>query len=210
MLRTFILIALMGAISFGNYSCKSKKKLAEEEAAAAEARKIAKAKADLESILTDDGSMSIEEKQNIIKAVKDSGVSDPEVLAMLSKAEAIVDKQLAELKAEELAREREERLKAESSGNRSLDDYFNDIATSGSVESANNNIQQALTLFNSGDAPVLIIIGVFDGEKDYDKPTTIENYLNYLKDQKKSPNKVESLEYDGNGKITSVELIKKQ
>ena len=44
---------------------------------------------------------------------------------------------------------------------------------------------------------------------DYDKPTTIKKYLDYLKDQKKSPNAVEHLEFDDAGKIKEVTLIKK-
>jgi len=210
MLRKLMFLALIGAITFGNYSCKSKKKLAEEQAAAAEARKIAKAKSDLESILMDDGSMSIEKKEQIIKAVKDSGVQDKEVLELLAKAEAIVESDKAKLKAEQLAKEREVRRLAEAGGDKTVDQYFNEIATAGSVESANTNVSNALKLFSSPDVPVLIIIGVFSGEKDYDKPTTIGKYLNYVKDQKKSPNKVDNVEYDSDGKIKSIELVKKQ
>ena len=57
--------------------------------------------------------------------------------------------------------------------------------------------------------PVLIIINQSAGFNDYDRPTTIEKYLNYLKDQKISPNKVHEIKYNANGKINELELIKK-
>ena len=47
------------------------------------------------------------------------------------------------------------------------------------------------------------------GEPDYDEPTKIGKYLNYLKDQKKNLNKVYNTEKDNNGKIKLLELIRK-
>jgi hypothetical protein len=48
-----------------------------------------------------------------------------------------------------------------------------------------------------------------EGEtKDYDRPTTIRRYLEYLKDQKKNMNAVHNIQYDASGKITELELIK--
>ncbi len=63
-------------------------------------------------------------------------------------------------------------------------------------------------MFSSPDTPVLIVINESNGEKDYDRPTTIREYLNYLKDQKKNINKIQKLEFDDAGKITEVELRK--
>lgn len=90
-----------------------------------------------------------------------------------------------------------------------LDTYFNAIASSGSLASANSSISEALTLFASKDTPVLIVISEENGQKDYDRPTTIGEYLNYLKDQKKSINKISQLQFDKAGKITEVELATK-
>jgi len=45
--------------------------------------------------------------------------------------------------------------------------------------------------------------------KDYDRPTTIRKYLEYLKDQGRFDKDIENLVVDKNGKITEVELIKK-
>jgi hypothetical protein len=89
-----------------------------------------------------------------------------------------------------------------------LGQYFDAIANSGSITSANSSISEALSLFASPDTPVLIVISESGGMKDYDKPTTIINYLNYLKDQKKNINKVSDLKFDNSGKIIEVELRK--
>jgi hypothetical protein len=64
-------------------------------------------------------------------------------------------------------------------------------------------------MFSSRDVPVLIIINQSGNLKDYDEPTTIGRYLNYLKDRKASPNAVHNLVKDANGKISELELIKK-
>jgi hypothetical protein len=89
-----------------------------------------------------------------------------------------------------------------------LNQYFDAISGSGSVASANSSINEALTLFASPETPVLIVISEEGGQKDYDRPTTIREYLNYLKDQKKNINTISNLQIDNNGKITEVELRK--
>ncbi len=63
--------------------------------------------------------------------------------------------------------------------------------------------------FASPDVPVLIIISQAGGFNDYDRPTTISNFLNYLKDRKEYKYKVESVKQDNLGKITEIELITK-
>lgn len=89
-----------------------------------------------------------------------------------------------------------------------LGQYFEAISNAGSITSANSSISEALTMFASADTPVLIVISEENGQKDYDRPTTISAYLNYLKDQKKNANKIEKLQFDSAGKITEVELRK--
>lgn len=115
--------------------------------------------------------------------------------------------------AEEKARREEADAKAreEAKGPAAkLDQYFNAIAGSANLASAKGSINEALALFASPSTPVLIVISEENGEKDYDRPTTIKDYLNYLKDQKKSMNKVGNLQFDGAGKITELELIKQK
>ncbi|MBI1769600.1 MAG: nucleoid-structuring protein H-NS [Bacteroidetes bacterium] len=89
-----------------------------------------------------------------------------------------------------------------------LSQYFDAIANASDAVSANTNIDEALFLFSSPQAPVLIVISEEGSQKDYDRPTTIRSYLNYLKDQKKNINRIENLKMDDSGKITEVELRK--
>lgn len=208
--KVILFLMLAAALSSGLTSCKSKKKLAQQEAAEAEARKLAKAKSELESILTDD-TQSIREKEEILAAVKALNIQDPEVVALMVKAENHINELKARENAERLAKEREDRLKNESEkAEMGLDQYFSSIANANSVGQANQLINEAMQQFVSPDTPVLIVIGEFDGEKDYDRPTTISKYLNYLKDQKKSDNRVGNVILDANGKIKELELIKKK
>ena len=114
----------------------------------------------------------------------------------------------ARMEAEANAKKEAEMKAAASTPKAKLNQYFDAIAGSPNVAAANSNINEALTLFASGDTPVLIVISDSGGQKDYDKPTTIRSYLNYLKDQKKNINRIENLQIDGSGKITEVELRK--
>jgi ATPase subunit of ABC transporter with duplicated ATPase domains len=91
-----------------------------------------------------------------------------------------------------------------------LETFFSAIANSGNTNAANNSINEALALFATPETPVLIVISEQNGQKDYDRPTTIKDYLNYLKDQKKNANKVNDIKFDGSGKITELELVKQK
>lgn len=93
-----------------------------------------------------------------------------------------------------------------------MDLYFDNIVAMskrGDVNGANAEIQKTLTLFESGQTPVLIIIAIEGTIIDYDKPTTIEAYLNYLKDQKINRNSIKEIEKTTLGKIKLLTLIKK-
>lgn len=125
------------------------------------------------------------------------------------------EEELRKKEAEENARRAAEAEAAAAANKKSgpyvkLEQYFNAIGGASSVASANNSINEALSLFSSGDAPVLIVISESGGQKDYDRPTTIKEYLNYLKDQKKSADKIGNLQFDSSGKITEVELVKQK
>ncbi len=92
-----------------------------------------------------------------------------------------------------------------------LDNYFNAIANSSSnIAKANSNINEAKSMFASADVPVLIIINEStDGTKDYDEPTNILDYMNYLKDQGKNLNDIYEVKTNAKGRITELELIRK-
>ena len=113
--------------------------------------------------------------------------------------------------AEEAARRDAEARQREALANEpraKLNQYFQSISSSGNTASANGSINEALTLFASPETPVLIVISEEGGQKDYDRPTTIREYLNYLKDTKNNSNSISNLQVDNSGKITELELRK--
>ncbi len=93
-----------------------------------------------------------------------------------------------------------------------LENAFQGIASAaagGNPAEADKIIQNTLQYFTAPDAPVLIIVYRQGSTVDYDKPTTIQRYLNFCKDQKKSMNSVDAIQQDDSGKIKELDLIKK-
>ena len=199
-----LLISMIAAVSIGSVGCKSQKKLAREAAAkeaAAKAIQIEKAKAELNRLLDDNSGLSLEEKERILNRIKSMNLNDPEVNALIRQVENKLAEERAALEGN-----------AGGAGNREaeqrLNQYFDAIANAGSITAANRNINEALSLFSTPDALVLIIISKSGGQKDYDRPTSIKKYLEYLKDQKKNINAIDNIVYDSQGKIKELELIK--
>lgn len=89
-----------------------------------------------------------------------------------------------------------------------LDNYFSATATAPTTAAANATIQEAMTMFSSSEAVVLIVIYNGGGNPSYDAPTTIGKYLNYLKDTKNHNTEIEEMVYDSNGKIKELILKK--
>ncbi len=208
------LILLVAAITLGgNTGCKSKKKLAREQAAAEYAARVEQAKRDLTAILNDATDWTLAEKETRFNTIKSWNLQDEEVLQLLDLVEDKLARERAdaERRAEEerLRREEEERQRAEAARYAPIDNHFRAIAGAPDFNAANERIAQALQMFASPDVPVLIIISQAGGFNDYDRPTTIRKYLDYLKDQKVYNNRVEQVKYDDNGKITELELIKR-
>lgn len=90
-----------------------------------------------------------------------------------------------------------------------LENSFNAVAAAGSVASANQTIQETLGMFSNQETPVLIVIHEENGVKDYDEPTTIKKYLEYLKDTKKNLNYISDIRLDAAGKVSELELRRK-
>lgn len=113
----------------------------------------------------------------------------------------------AQEEEERLAREREAKERAAYDR---LGGLFNDISRASSEAAANRSINEALTMFTSQDVPVLIIIHEDKQQNtvDYDEPTTISDYLHYLKVVKRKPDNVERLGFNNNGKINEIILKK--
>jgi len=203
-----ILVLLVGGLAFGTGGCKSKKKLAMEQAALEYAEKVEKAKAELQAILDDDGTMPLTEKERRLKNIKGQNLNDPEVNDLIVKVEAKIaaEKEALRIKEEEelkrkLAEEEKHRYDY-------INDAFSEIANAKDVETANAKISDALKLYSSESVPVLIIIHQEGDVIDYDKPANIKDYLNYLKDQKKYNNSINTVKFDSYGQITELELIK--
>lgn len=199
-------VSLAGGMS----SCKSKKKLAKEKEAAEYAAKVNTAKQTLLDILNDNSTMSLDEKEAAVKSIRNMNLNDAEIDELLRQAEEKLAKERAEYNkaAMDAKKKAEEEALRKETGSVSVSNYFSSIASASSVSQANAQIAEALKLFSSPETPVLIIISKSGDIVDYDRPTTIKNYLNYLKDTKNNINQVDKIIYDANGKIKELELIK--
>jgi len=209
-----MIILLAVFIALGGTSCKSKKKIAAEKAAIELANKIEQAKASLRDLLRDDNPKTWQEKKNELDRIVAMQLRDPEVEDLINQVEAKLEKERQEM----LKRQEEEaRIKAEQEALMkkqaqldNINSHFFNVASAPNLTEANIRIQHALSIFASKDVPVLIIVSKYgNNQKDYDRPTTIEKYLNYIKDIKKYNKKIEAVKYDDFGKITEIELIKK-
>lgn len=212
-ITTAVMILLVALITLGgNTSCKSKKRLAREAAEAEYNARVAEAVRDLNAILNDQTTWTLEEKENRVQIIKDWNLQNAEVDALLLQ----VERKLARERAQAAQNAEAERLAAEAAARANepknlLTNAFNGIVNATSVTQANRLISETLQMFASNDVPVLIIISQAGGPDniDYDRPTTIENYLNYLKDQHVNRNDVYELRFNEAGKITEVELLKR-
>lgn len=211
--KTIMVLLVASLLAGGATSCKSKKKLAKEKAAAEYAMKVDNAKKDLTAIINGSTDWTSDQMADRIAKIKDYNIQDEEVKSLIKQAEAKVeDVRAAEMrKAEEerLRREEEARIRAKQSEFAVVDNQFEAVANSTGIDEANNQIQMALQYFETPDIPVLIIISQNGGFNDYDRPTTISKFLNYLKDKKVYKYRVESAKKNGMGKITELELITK-
>ena len=209
-LKSTIILAMIALVTLcGATSCNSSKGMSKKEYKAA----VQQATKDLNAILNDETDWTLEEQLERINELKqiDFSKKNPEIVEMIERAEQKVTNAIAERDriAEQKRLEEEQRLRELEEQNKpktALTDYFTMIAKAKDVTTANNYIKEALKLFESPDAVVLIRLNNFG---DYDRPTTAVNYLNYLKDQKKVNVAVDNVKYNEDNKITELELIKK-
>lgn len=204
------MLALAIVVAGGFTGCKSQKKIAAEQAAAERATAIEQAKQNMLMIINDQGEMSLMEKEDLVSGVKGMNLEDPEVDALVIKAEEVIANQKAELKRleEEIIKKELEQQQSEEQKFGKIEGLLDDIASTKSMQMANTKINEALRFFASPDVPVLIIMFMDGADKDYDRPTTIKKYLEYIKDQGKNVNKIHNVQFDASGKITELELIK--
>ena len=207
-ITSMLMVLLVVFITIGGTtSCKSKKKLAKEAAEAEYRSKVEQAITDLNAILDDRTLWTLEEKEARVQTIKDWNLQNAEVDDLLLQVEKKLARERAQ-KEEEERRAAEERERTEAA-DMVLGRNFNSIANASSANQANRVINETLGMFESPNVPVLIIIKQNADFNDYDRPTTIEKYLNYLKDQKKATEKIHEIKYNSNGKINELELIKK-
>lgn len=213
-----LMLMLVIAMSAGMTSCNSQKKVLARERAA----KIEQAKVRLQALLDDTSTLTLDQKYAELNSIKGKNINDKDVDNLIAKVEAKLnkDRDLVRKKTEDesKAREAEERRRQEEARNNAkagdprfakINEAFNAITQAASADVANQKILEALPLFVNPDVPVLIIISQNGSAKDYDRPTSIKRYLEYLKDQKRNINQIENMVLDANGKITELELIKK-
>jgi len=165
----------------------------------AKAQKVDVARAALYDLLLNKDNKSADELEKELNAIKRQNLNDQEIDELIARLE----KKIQEMRA---------------GGGSSLpvktqlENAFTAIANAGAagdLAKADNTIQKTLQFFSSDDAPVLIIISREGSTVDYDKPTSIKRYLNFLKDTKASKNNIDAIMTDSNGKIKGLDLIKK-
>jgi hypothetical protein len=199
-----VIIAMGGATS-----CKSKKKIAREKAEAEYQAKVVQAKKDLTAILNDETNWTLPEKKERLATIKSYNIDNQEVKDLIVKVEEKLKDEERQL-AEEREKRKEQELTDQQRRKYSIIIYtLTDIAKAKSYDEANQQIEGTLNLYATPDVPVLIIISKENGYYDYDRPTTISKFMNYLKDKKEFKYDIESVKYDDQGKITELELIKK-
>lgn len=160
-------------------------------------QKIDAARAELLDMLLNNEGKSAAQLQTELDAIKAQNLGDSEISDLIVKVQAKIDGM---------------RSKPALPVKTQIENAFQgiaDAAKNGNLTDADNLIKNTLQYFTDPDAPVLIIIYRQGSQVDYDKPTTIQRYLNFCKDQKKSLNAVDALQQDASGKIKELDLIKK-
>lgn len=205
-LRNILMLMVVSSIAVSSPSCKifekrKEKKRLEQERVEAQKRlreQIEKTNNELDEILSNEN-LTLDEKKKLLNDIKSRNLNDSEI-----------NKKIAQLQAEidEEENKKIEKEKVVLTAKQQMLNAFSDIANASSVSKANSIIDNALKLCANENIPVLIVIAEENGVKDYDKPTNIKKYLEYIKDQKRFVDKVENIVLDDNGKIRRIELRK--
>ena len=160
-------------------------------------QKVDAAKAQLLDMLLNKDGKSAAELQNELNAIKAQNLNDSEINDLIVQVQHKID-----------AMKNSPSLPVKTQLENSFQGVA-DAAAAGNPDEADKIIKNTLQYFTDPDAPVLIIIYRQGSTVDYDKPTTIQRYHNFCKDQKKSLNAVDAIQQDASGKIKELDLIKK-
>ena len=204
LIKDSILFMALAMLLLGPAGCKSKKPVVVEEKEDTEKvdAKLVQAKSTLKALLNDE-SKSVEEKEKILADIKALNLNDDELNSLIKEVEAKIEKEKEEIRIAE------EKAKEAAKPEKKLRRYFDGIAKASNDGAANQLITEALGMFTSDKSNVLIIIAEQDAIKDYDKPTKIDAYLNYLKTTKNNINDVDEIKWEGD-KIKTLILRKKK
>lgn len=201
-LSRMLVMVMIGLIAFGNVtSCKKYK-----ERKAAEQLKqdrIQQAIKDLNAILNDEVDWTLEEKEKRVNTIEGWNLNDPTVNDLLAKVKDKLAKERAEWEALQAKKAAEAKRKATIG---MFESQLRAIATSPDFNTANSRISNTLVHFADSNVPVLIVISQNGDLKDYDKPQTIDSFLNYVKYTQNYNFNVMDFKADDNGKITEIEL----
>ncbi|MEO0333924.1 MAG: hypothetical protein AAF223_20000, partial [Bacteroidota bacterium] len=158
---SWIMLLFCALVAFGPTGCKAKKEAKAAEKARLE--RVAKARADLLAVINDQGSMSTDEKEDVVERIKDMNLQDAEIQTLIERAEGIIADERA------AARRGEDRSVTTESGPTSesdLNNMFQNLASARSTSDANSQIRDAISMFASSETPVLIIISQSGGQTD--------------------------------------------
>ncbi len=207
----FILL-LLGALITGTSGCSSKKKAGKTKEVAAvhdNTDQLLKAKGQLLEIINDDGSIPLETKEATLREIKSQHFDDAEITDLIGlAAQKIKEEKERMAQAKQIVQQ--DITETEVTNTKDiLYGFFNDLVSNKNYQDSEVYINQALKMFANESVPVLIIISQAGGMVDYDEPTTIRKYLEYLDDTKNNSNLINSIKVNEEGLITELELIKK-
>jgi hypothetical protein len=205
LIKNSLLLIALAAFLMGPAGCKSKKPPIDDPKDDTEQvnAELVKAKSTLTALLSDDCTKTVEEKEKILADIKALNLDDPELNELIKKVEEDIAKE------KEAIRIAEEKAKEAAKPENRLRKYFDGIAKASSEAEANQLIEETLQMFTSDQCNVLIIIAEQGAIKDYDEPTKIRKYLNYLKDTKNNVNDIDEIKFEGE-KVKTLILRKKK
>jgi hypothetical protein len=178
---------------------QQKTKAAYAELVKSQQQTIGAARTTLYDLLANKDNLSADQLQTELNKIKAQNIQDTEIDDLVARVQDKIDKMKLSGSAGPLKTQLE-----------SAFDGLAATAQAGNIANANTMIQGIISkYFTSESTPVLIIISKEGSIIDYDKPTTIKMYLEFIKDQKASRNNVDSYLQDNSGKIKELDLIKK-
>ncbi len=210
----FTLILLFAAaVLTGSSGCAGKKKAGKTKQVTTvhdDPDQLLKAKGQLLEILNDDGSIPLSTKEATLDEIKSQHFQDTEINHLIDLAAEKISKEKAKARKVEQVTPAQDTGETEMAGTTDiLEGFFNDLVNNKNYSASNVYINQVLKMFASESVPVLIIISQEGGMTDYDEPTTILKYLQYLDDTKNNINRISNIKINEDGLITELELIKK-